>query len=150
MEQYSELLAQYGYIGMFVASFIAGSVFPFSSEAVFSLMILGGFEPVKLFIFATTGNVLGNMFNYYVGRQGKPEWRERLMPKDPRKRERQERYIQRFGAWAGLFTIVPVLGSAISVLMGYMRLNPWMCLLSVTLSKSVRYAILALLMLGLM
>lgn len=150
MEQYTELLVQYGYIGMFIASFIAGSVFPFSSEAIFSLMILGGSDPLKLFIFATVGNVGGSMFNYYVGRLGKPEWRERLMPKDPRKRERQEGYIQRYGIWAGLLTIVPILGSAISVLMGYMRLNPWKCLFTITLSKSVRYAVLALLMMGLM
>lgn len=150
MEQYTELLVQYGYIGMFIASFIAGSVLPFSSEAVFSLMILGGADPLQLFFFATIGNVCGSMFNFYVGRQGKPEWRERLMPKDPKKRERQERYIQRYGVWAGLFTIVPILGSAVSVLMGYMRLNPWMSLLSITISKSVRYAALALLLTGLM
>lgn len=135
-------MAQYGYIGMFVASFIAGSVFPFSSEAVLVLLQLSGAQPLPLFISATVGNVGGSMFNYGVGRLGKPEWRERLMPKDPKKRARQERYMQQYGVWAGLLTFVPILGSAIAVMMGYMRCNPWLSLLSIFISKSVRYAIL--------
>lgn len=142
MDAFIDFLAQYGYIGMFFAAFIAGSVFPFSSEAVMVLLQLGGASPLPLFVSATVGNVGGSMFNYGVGRLGKPEWREKLMPKDPKKRERQEYFMQKYGVWAGLLTFVPILGSAIAVMMGYMRCNPWLSLLSIFISKSVRYAIL--------
>lgn len=64
------------------------------------------------------------------------------MPKDPKKRERQEMLMQKYGVWAGLLTFVPILGSAIAVMMGYMRCNPWLSLFSIFISKSVRYAIL--------
>lgn len=142
MSSFIEFLAQYGYIGMFVASFIAGSVFPFSSEAVMVLLQLSGAAPMPLFVSATVGNVGGSMFNYGVGRLGKPEWRERLMPKDPQRRARQEALMQKYGVWAGLLTFVPILGSAIAVMMGYMRCNPWLSLLSIFISKATRYAIL--------
>lgn len=142
MDAFIDFLAQYGYIGMFLASFIAGSVFPFSSEAVMVCLQLSGAAPMPLFVSATIGNVGGSMFNYGVGRLGKPEWRERLMPKDTKKRERQEMLMQKYGVWAGLLTFVPILGSAIAVMMGYMRCNPWLSLFSIFISKSVRYAIL--------
>lgn len=142
MSSFIEFLAQYGYIGMFVASFIAGSVFPFSSEAVMVLLQLSGAAPMPLFVSATVGNVGGSMFNYGVGRLGKPEWRERLMPKDPQRLARQEALMQKYGVWAGLLTFVPILGSAIAVMMGYMRCNPWLSLLSIFISKATRYAIL--------
>ena len=127
---------------MFVASFIAGSVFPFSSETVMVLLQMSGADPVPLFLSATIGNVGGSMFNYFVGRAGKESWRERLMPKDPAKRARNEAMLQRYGVWAGILCFVPILGSAIAVMMGYMRLNPWLTLLAITIGKAARYAIL--------
>lgn len=142
MDGFIEFLAQYGYSGMFVASFIAGSVFPFSSETVMVLLQMSGADPVPLFLSATIGNVGGSVFNYFVGRAGKESWRERLMPKDPAKRARNEAMLQRYGVWAGILCFVPILGSAIAVMMGYMRLNPWLTLLAITIGKAARYAIL--------
>lgn len=142
MESFVDFLVQYGYLGMFVAAFIAGSVFPFSSETVMVMLQVGGAEPLPLFVSATIGNVGGSMFNYGIGRVGKESWRERLMPKNPDKRTRNERLLQKYGAWAGVLCFVPILGSAIAVMMGYMRLNPWMSLLTIFIGKAARYAIL--------
>ncbi|MCQ2196207.1 MAG: DedA family protein [Bacteroidaceae bacterium] len=143
MDGFIDFLLQNGYIGMFMAAFIAGSVFPFSSELVLgALLKMGELDPMLLFIYATVGNVGGSMFNYGIGRLGKPSWRERLMPRDPSKRERQERLIQKYGAWAGVLCFIPILGSAIAVLMGYMRFNPWISLIAIFIGKATRYAIL--------
>ena len=59
-----DLLVDYGPIGMLIASFIAGSVFPFSSEAVMLAMLAAGVDPWELVITASIGNVAGSMFNY--------------------------------------------------------------------------------------
>lgn len=127
---------------MFVAAFVAGSVFPFSSEAVMVALQLGGADAMPLFISATIGNVGGSMFNYGIGRLGKESWRERLMPKDACKRARQEEWMRRYGAWTGVLCFIPILGSALAVMMGYMRLNPWVSLFAIFVGKAVRYAIL--------
>ena len=71
------LLLSYGYVGMLVASFIAGSFFPFSSEAIMVGLQAAGLDPVMLIIYGTIGNVLGSMFNYTIGRMGKMQWIEK-------------------------------------------------------------------------
>ena len=142
MDAFVEYLGQFSYLGMFVASFIAGSVFPFSSEAVMTALLLGDAQPFPLFVSATVGNVGGSMFNYGIGRMGKPSWRERLMPKNPQKRARQEQRLQKYGVWAGVLCFVPILGSALAVMMGYMRLNPWYSTFTIFIGKAVRYAVL--------
>ena len=53
---------------MLFASFLAGSFFPFSSEAVMLALQAAGLEPLPLVIYATIGNTLGSYFNYGVGR----------------------------------------------------------------------------------
>ena len=63
MEYLIELLQSYGYWGMMVAAFLAGSVFPFSSETVMVGLQIAGLQPWLLFLSATVGNVAGSMFN---------------------------------------------------------------------------------------
>ena len=63
MDFFINLLIDYGYMGMLLAAFLAGSFFPFSSEAVMIGLITAGLDPAPLCIYATVGNVLGGMFN---------------------------------------------------------------------------------------
>ena len=71
MDSLLDFLINYGYWGMLIAAFIAGSFLPFSSEAVMVGLVAAGLEPVPLAIYGTIGNWLGSMFNYGVGRLGK-------------------------------------------------------------------------------
>lgn len=132
----------FGYTGMGVLAFIAGSVFPFSSETVLAGLQLAGLEPVYLFISATTGNVLGSLFNYWVGTLGNIEWIEKYLHVKREKVERTQHWLQGHGAWMGVFCFLPILGSALSVTLGYMRANFYITLLSIAIGKAVRYAIL--------
>ena len=136
------LLESWGYWGMFVAAFIAGSVFPFSSEAVLTALQLAGLSPVHLFVAATAGNVLGSMFNYCVGRLGRMEWIERYLRVKPGKVRQASLWMQHYGAWIGILCFLPILGSVIAVTLGFMRANPWLSAATITLGKAARYAIL--------
>ena len=69
-----DLLTQYGYWGMLAAAFLAGSFFPFSSEAVMLALLATGLDTWQLVVYGTVGNVLGSVFNYCVGRMGRLEW----------------------------------------------------------------------------
>ncbi len=142
MEIIVNALIDYGYWGMFVAAFIAGSVFPFSSETVMVGLQLAGLAPWPLFLSATIGNVAGSMFNYGIGRLGKIEWIEKYLHIKRRKVERTQRFMQNRGAWMGVLCFLPILGSVIAVTLGYMRANPWVSFISITIGKAVRYAIL--------
>ncbi len=142
MDAVIEFLLQYGYAGMFVAAFVAGSVFPFSSEAVMVGLQLAGLHAMPLFLSATAGNFLGSMFNYGVGHLGRLEWVERYLHIPPHKVYAARQWLNRGGAWMGFFSFIPVLGSVISVTLGFMRANVWITSLSIFLGKAIRYALL--------
>ena len=142
MDTIIDFLMTYGYGGMAMAAFVAGSVFPFSSETILAGLQLAGLHPLPLFLSATLGNVLGSMFNYWIGSFGKLEWIERYLHVGRDKVEKTRLWLQGRGAWMGAFCFLPILGSALAVTLGYMRANPWFTLLSITIGKAVRYAIL--------
>ena len=142
MDALIAFLTSYGYMGMFVASLLAGSVLPFSSEAVMAGLMATGLNPWQLALYGTVGNVLGSMFNYGVGRLGKTEWFERYLHVKPSDMERAERFMAGRGAWMGFFAFLPVLGSAITILLGLMRANLPITFLSILLGKVFRYLVL--------
>lgn len=142
MDTIIELLTGYGYTGMFIASLLAGSVLPFSSEAVMVGLMAAGLDPWLLALYGTIGNVIGSMVNYWVGHMGKTEWFERYLNVKQRDMERAERFMAGRGALMGFFAFVPVIGSAITVLLGLMRANLLITFLAVTAGKIVRYVIL--------
>lgn len=142
MDAINELLINYGYIGILIASFLAASILPFSSEVVMVGLLAAGLEPAGLIAYGTIGNVAGSMFNYGIGRLGKPEWIERFLRIKKRDLERAERFMAGRGAWMGFFAFVPVIGDAITVMLGLLRANVELTLLSVTLGKLLRYVAL--------
>ena len=143
MEYIITLLISYGYWGMLVTAFVACSFFPFSSEAVMTGLLAAGLDPWLLIIYGTVGNVLGGMFNYFVGRQGKLEWIERYLHVKEESIERARRFVGGRGAWMGFFAFLPIIGTAICILLGLMRANPYISALSIFLGKVVRYLLVA-------
>ena len=142
MDTLIEFLTTWGYWGMLIAAFIAGSFFPFSSEAVMLGLIAAGLEPWQLMVYGTVGNILGSMFNYGVGRLGRPEWIERYLHVPPEQMERALRFMQGRGALMGVFAFLPVLGSAIAIGLGLMRANVVLSFLSISVGKALRYMVL--------
>ncbi len=141
MEAFLEFLVAAGPYGMFIAAFLAGSVFPLSSEAVLLALLAAGGNSATLLICATAGNVLGSLLNYGIGTLGKEEWITCYTKVTPEKLERGKGYVQRYGAWAGLLSWIPVLGELLTVAMGYMRVNLPMSMLTIFIGKYVRYQV---------
>ena len=142
MDALTDFLIGYGYWGLLFAAFLAGSVFPFSSEAIMLALLAAGLEPVQLIIYGSIGNVMGSMFNYSVGRMGKTEWFERYLRISKKNMDRAKRFMGDRGALMGFFAFLPVLGSAITVLLGLMRANMPLSILSITIGKVLRYVLL--------
>ncbi len=137
-----ELLIDYGYFGMAVAAFLAGSVLPFSSEAVMVGLIAAGLDPWTLVIYASTGNILGGYFNYTIGRMGRIDWIEKYLHVKKEKLDKAERFMKGHGAWMGLLAATPVLGDVITIMLGLMRANLPISFISIALSKAIRYILL--------
>ena len=82
------------------------------------------------------------MFNYGVGRLGKLEWIEKYLHVKKEKLEQAERFMGGHGAWMGFFAFIPVLGSAITIVLGLTRANLPVSLASITTGKFLRYVLL--------
>ena len=135
-------LTQYGYWGMLLAAFLAGSFFPFSSEAVMIALMATGLDPWQLMVYGTTGNVLGSIVNYSIGSMGNMEWIEKYLHVKKKDLDKAHRFLAGRGAWMGFFAFVPVLGSAITIALGLMRSNIIITFIAITLGKIFRYIIL--------
>lgn len=142
MDCFIELLTSYGYWGMLLAAFMAGSFFPFSSEAVMVGLMAAGLDPLVLMIYGTVGNVMGSVVNYCIGRLGKEEWFEKYLHVKPESMDKARRFMRGHGAWMGFFAFIPLLGSAITILLGLMRANPVITFIAITLGKIFRYIVL--------
>ena len=143
MDAFIEFLISYGYTGMLVSAFIAGSFLPFSSEAVMAGLVAAGLEPLPLLIYGTIGNWAGSMFNYFIGHLGKMEWIEHYLHVKKESLDKAHKFLGQKGAWMGFFAFLPIIGTAICIVLGLMRANPIITAISVFLGKVLRYFFVA-------
>jgi membrane protein YqaA with SNARE-associated domain len=122
--------------GLFIASFAAATLLPFPSEAaLFAYLKAFPERSVLAIAVATTGNTLGGMTSYLIGR---------IVPQE-KLDERAIRFLHRYGAPITLLAWLPVLGDALCVAAGWLRVN-WLAALGfMAAGKCLRYVAIAFL-----
>ena len=113
-------LLDLGYLGLFIGSFLAATVVPFSADVLLVGMLVAGGSPWIVIAIATAGNFIGGLTSYGIGRIGKWEWIEKLGVK-PETLERQKTKVDKYGAWLALLSWVPFIGDVIAVALGFYR-----------------------------
>lgn len=139
MDAIIHFLIDNGLWGMFIAAFFAGSILPFASEVVLSALVAAGVAPLELLLVGTLGNTLGSATNYGIGRLGREDWIERYLRVKPQALERGKHYVRKFGFWGGLLSWLPILGSLITIALGYLRVNFPLTILMLIIGKLLRY-----------
>jgi membrane protein YqaA with SNARE-associated domain len=137
----AEGLLEYNLWGLFLASFLAATVVPFSSEAVLSVLIASGTGIKSAILVATAGNCLGGMSSFAIGYLGKWEWIEKYLRV---KRESIEKWHDRLykrGAFFAFFSWVPFVGDVFSVGLGLLRANILITALSMLAGRFTRYLV---------
>ena len=134
-------LAELGYLGLFIASFLAATIVPFSSEIVFSALAFGGFDLWACVFIATAGNWLGGMTCYWIGYLGKLEWIEKFTGVKKAKLDKFAGKIQKYGNWLAFFSFLPGIGDVIAVASGFFRCNIGVVAFSMLLGKFFRYVV---------
>ncbi|MDX9862763.1 MAG: YqaA family protein [Rhodospirillales bacterium] len=132
-----------GYLGLFLSAFLAATVLPFSSEAVLvGLAVSGEFSTGWLFAVAATGNVLGSVVNWLLGRFCL-RWRDRRwFPVKEPALARATRLFNRWGVVSLLFAWMPVVGDPLTFMAGVLRTPFLVMVVLVTIGKAGRYAVL--------
>ncbi len=92
-----------------------------------------------LLITVSLGNILGSVLNYWLGRAALHYQDRPWFPVSKPTLANAQRWFKRWGPWSVLLAWVPVIGDPITVVAGVLRLNFWVFLILVSLSKTLRY-----------
>ncbi len=138
-----EFLFDYGLWGLLVASFLAATLIPFSSDALLLLMVANGFTPIDCIVVATLGNWLGGMSSYFLGYMGKWSWIEKYLRIERQKIERWHNKLEKRGAIFAFFSWLPFVGDIFAVGLGILRTNYIVVATAMLIGKFLRYVIWA-------
>ncbi len=122
-----------GLWGLAASAFLSATVLPGNSEIVL-VGVLAKYPHLfwPAIAIATIANTLGGMTSYVIGRF------------IPNKAEGKAlTWLKRYGEWALLLSWVPVIGDAMCVAAGWIRVSPWLAMLMMALGKFARYLALA-------
>ena len=132
-------LIDLGYWGLFIGTFLSGTVIPLSSDVLLiGILALGG-NPWFCLIIATIGNWLGGMTSYGLGWLGRWDWLERWFKVKPEKLEKQKEKIDKYGVWLALLSWVPIIGTVTLIALGFYKVKPKMAALLVLIGCFVRF-----------
>ncbi len=140
----AEFYLEYGYWGLFVASFLAATIVPIGSEVVFSALIVSGFDLWTCVIVGGIGNWLGGMLNYLIGMMGKVEWAEKYLKIKPQSLQKMQDFVQKKGAGIAIFCFLPIFGDLIALALGFLRANIYIVSIAMFFGKLLRYVLLGL------
>ena len=141
-EPFEGILPDYGYIGLFLASFLAATILPFGSEGIVVLLVLQGFNVPAVILVASAGNFLGACTGYYIGMKGR-SLVEKYLSIEPSRLDKAELYFSRYGSYVLLFTWLPLIGDALTVMGGVLRLRFLTFSVFVFTGKFLRYLTVA-------
>lgn len=135
-----EFLQEWGYIGLFLGSFMAATVVPFSSDFLIVGILLAGGDPLTSFLTATAGNWLGGLTSYGVGRIGKWEWIEKWFRVKEETLLKQKSRIDRYGALLAFLSWLPFVGDVFAIGLGFYKLDFLKCSIFMLIGKATRFA----------
>lgn len=133
-------LQDFGYWGLFIGTFLAATVIPFSSEFLIIGILVAGGDPLISFMSATLGNWLGGLTSYYLGYLGKWEWIEKWLRISKESLERQKSKIDKYGALLAFLSWAPFVGDIFALGLGFYKLNFTKCAIYMLIGKAVRFA----------
>ena len=134
--EWLNVTAEEGLGGLFLASFLSSTVLPGGSEALlWAFLRLHPEQATAALILATVGNTAGGMVTWWCGRF-LPRW-QRL--EDLPQRER----VARWGSPVLLMSWTPIVGDALCLAAGWLRLHWLPCCAFMAAGKAARYWLVA-------
>lgn len=134
--EWLNVTAEQGLGGLFLASFLASTVLPGGSEPLlWAYLQLHPGHWWTAVLLATVGNTAGGMTSWWCGRALPPSRRVDALPQRAR--------VARWGSPALLFSWLPLVGDALCVAAGWLRLHWLPCCLFMAAGKFARYLLVA-------
>lgn len=136
-----EWLEGMGLFGLFIGTFLAATVLPFSSDVLYIAILAATKDPVSCLIVGTLGNWLGSVLTYGMGWIGKWEWIEKWFKVKHETLVRQKARIDRYGVWLALLAWVPFIGDVIAIALGFYKTKPFWTITLLLIGKFGRFLV---------
>tara|TARA_B100000378_G_scaffold161492_1_gene130076 strand:+ start:57 stop:491 length:435 start_codon:yes stop_codon:yes gene_type:complete len=131
------------YISLFVVSFMVATIIPFGSEIYFaSLLAMDNNNSLLLLIAASTGNILGSVFNWICGYYAAYFIQKKWFPINQNQINKATNFFLKYGKWSLLFAWVPFIGDPLTFVAGTLRYSFLPFLLLVSVGKIARYLVI--------
>lgn len=127
------------YLTLFAASFLAATILPFYSEVVLFALLRAGGDPLVLVVVATTGNTLGAVVNWVIGRYLLHFQDRKWFYFKQSQIERAQQWYNRYGFWSLLLAWLPIGGDALTLIAGIMKVRIATFIILVGIGKAARY-----------
>lgn len=159
-----ELVLNFGYVGLFLFSFIAATLISAPSDVAAMIMVAFGYNVVLVVLVATAGGFLGKSLNYLIGlygvrgvhrlvqRNGEDKvpgwvrWLERTFAEQEDEAQQEDstarKLIDRFGAQALLLSGLPLIGDPLSAIAGALHIDYREFAVYVVLGTSLKFVVL--------
>ncbi len=129
------------YISLFFVAFISATLFPLGSEALLIYDLSINLNVYLLLLFATFGNTLGSILNYWFGLKGEQYLIRKKILKE-QKIQKAKDFFDKYGGYSLLLAWVPIIGDPITFVAGILKYNFKIFVFLVFLSKAGRYLFL--------
>jgi membrane protein YqaA with SNARE-associated domain len=130
------------YFGLFLSAFLSATLLPGTSELLLVSLMQQDLNQSLLWLWATSGNALGSVVNWVLGRYFLHFQHRRWFPVSEQSLEKAQHWFQRYGIWSLLLSWTPVIGDPLTLLAGVMKVRLSVFILLVVIAKGVRYAVL--------
>lgn len=138
IEYFNEL----GLLGLFLASFLASTIVPVSSELVLFFLLYSDVSPLACLVVATIGNTLGGITTYYLGYLGNQKFIKKFTGISDNKLEKWYAFADKKGKYLAFFSWLPFVGDVFMVLLGLLKSPKTITLFFMFIGKLIRYVVL--------
>ena len=106
---------------LFLSAFLAATIFPFSSEMAFIAALANDMPFLNAMIFASSGNILAIIVNYWFGYWLYDKTKTKLTSSKTGTKSLE--YGHKYGYFILLFSWLPVIGDPLTLVAGVLRLK---------------------------
>ena len=110
-------LENLGLWGLFIGTFLAATVLPFSSDVLYLAILAATKDPAGCLLVGTLGNWLGSVLTYWIGWAGRWEWIEKWLK------------------------VKPEIGDIVAIALGFYKTRPVWTMVLLLIGKFARFLV---------
>jgi membrane protein YqaA with SNARE-associated domain len=131
------LFIKYGLLGLFFNGMFS-SFIPIPTEVTISTLLLGGVNPVDVFLVLTISSIIGGYIAYYIGYNGRLL---RKFRKTPEKYQQKSMSMMTKYGWVTIIFFspwIPIIGDVVSIVAGTKKYDIIKYTIAMTAGKTVK------------